>query len=90
MVRNFMDQTLHTLIYFQCENLDVHGRVVTSIQTVLTCSKLISPQALNQVIQFIYGGKLDTKFCNFRDVKQVSHIHQFENNLSEIVSDSGI
>jgi len=56
----------------RCENLDVHGRVVTSIQTVLTCSKLISPQALNQVIQFIYGGKLDTKVCNFRDVKQAA------------------
>lgn len=66
--------TFHILkiLWFQCESLDVHGRVVTSVQTVLTCSKLISPQALNQVIQFIYGGILDTKICSVRDVKQAA------------------
>lgn len=26
---------------------------------------------MNQIIQFIYGGKLDTKLCNIRDAKQV-------------------
>ena len=46
--------------------------MITSVQTVLTCSKLISPQALNQVIQFVYGGQVDTKVCNLRDMKQVS------------------
>ena len=25
---------------------------------------------MNQVIQFIYGGNLDTKLCNIRDAKQ--------------------
>ena len=46
--------------------------MITSVQTVLTCSKLISPQALNQVIQFVYGGQVDTKVCNLRDMRQVS------------------
>ena len=26
---------------------------------------------MNQIIQFIYGAKLDTKLCNIRDAKQV-------------------
>jgi len=56
----------------KCESLDDCGRVITSVQTVLTCSKLISPQAMNQIIQFIYGGKLDTKLCNIRDAKQAA------------------
>ncbi len=61
-----------SFIEFQCESLDANGRVVASVQTVLTCSKLISPQALNQIIQFIYGGRLDPKTCSIRDLKQAA------------------
>ena len=33
----------------QCQTFDMNGRVVTVDQTVLTCSKLILPQAMTQV-----------------------------------------
>ena len=36
-------------LYFQCQTFDMNGRVVTVDQTVLTCSKLILPQAMTQV-----------------------------------------
>lgn len=63
---------LQTITIERCESLDVHGRVITSIQTLLTCSKLISPQAMNQVIQFVYSGRVETKLCNISDLKQAA------------------
>ena len=52
-------------------------QVVTSVQTVLTCSKLISPQAMSQVIRFLYTGRIDSQIINMGALKQVS-----EQNIS--------
>ena len=46
-------------------------KVVTSVQTVLTCSKLISPQAMSQVIRFLYTGRIDSQIINMGAIKQV-------------------
>ncbi len=55
----------------QCESLDSCGRIVTSVQTILTCSKLISPAALRQALQFIYTGHIDQALCDLAELKQV-------------------
>ena len=41
------------------------------MQTVLTCSKLISPQAMSQVIRFLYTGRIDSQIINMGAIKQV-------------------
>ena len=46
-------------------------KVVTSMQTVLTCSKLISPQAMSQVIRFLYTGRIESQIINMGAIKQV-------------------
>ena len=47
--------------------------MVTSVQTVLTCSKLVSPQAMSQIIKYLYTGVIDTQIINMAAIKQVSH-----------------
>ena len=42
------------------------------MQTVLTCSKLISPQAMSQVIRFLYTGRIDSQIINIGALKQVT------------------
>ena len=41
------------------------------MQTVLTCSKLISPQAMSQVIRFLYTGRIESQIINMGAIKQV-------------------
>lgn len=38
-----------TCMSIQYESLDSQGRLSNSVQTVLTCTKLVTPQAMNQV-----------------------------------------
>ncbi|CAG2066914.1 unnamed protein product, partial [Timema podura] len=48
----------------QCESFDTHrGRPTSSVQTVLTLSKLVTPQAMQQCLQFLYTGTIDSRFC---------------------------
>ena len=56
-----------------CDRLSPEGRLSSSRQTVITCSKLISAQALSQVITFLYTGRIRTKIINMAAVKQVRH-----------------
>ena len=46
-------------------------QVITSVQTVLTCSRLVSPQAMTQVVKFLYTGTIDTNIVNIGALKQV-------------------
>jgi len=55
-----------------CQSLTSDGKVVTSVQTVLTCSKLISPQAMSQVIRFLYTGRIDSQIINIGALKQAA------------------
>jgi len=44
-----------------CSSLDTDGKVVSSLQTVLTCSHLMPPQAVSQALEFIYTGRLNKR-----------------------------
>jgi len=55
-----------------CQSLSQDAKVVTSIQTVLTCSKLVSPQAMSQIIKFLYTGRIDTQIINMPALKQAA------------------
>lgn len=57
---------------FQCEGLDHRGNPSSSLQTVITLSKLITPQAMNQVLQFIYTGSIDSQYCELQVCSSVS------------------
>ncbi|XP_034254975.1 rho-related BTB domain-containing protein 1 isoform X2 [Thrips palmi] len=50
----------------QCEGLDHRGNPSSSLQTVITLSKLITPQAMNQVLQFMYTGTIDSQYCELQ------------------------
>nr|CAD7425155.1 unnamed protein product [Timema monikensis] len=51
----------------QCESFDTHrGRPTSSVQTVLTLSKLVTPQAMQQCLQFLYTGTIDSRFCELQ------------------------
>ena len=46
--------------------------MVTSLQTILTCSKVVTAKAMAQVVQFMYTGEIDTQLCTLEELKQVS------------------
>lgn len=54
----------HSIQIQQCESLDAEGKVVTSIQTVINCTKLVSPQTMNQILRFLYTGRLEAPHVN--------------------------
>ena len=55
-----------------CQSLSAEGRVTSSVQTVVTCTKLISPQAMSQVLRFLYTGRLELDIINISALKQAS------------------
>ena len=61
-----------------CQSLSAEGRVTSSVQTVLTCTKLITGQTISQVIRFLYTGSLEEgeEIINITALKQASqYIH---------------
>ncbi|GFG40591.1 hypothetical protein Cfor_06628 [Coptotermes formosanus] len=42
------------------------GRSNNSMQTVVTLSKLVTPQAMQQCLQFLYTGTIDSRFCELQ------------------------
>lgn len=53
---------LQSLRLVQMEN----QRGVSSVQTIVTLSKAISPQALHQCLRFIYTGTIDKECSNLQ------------------------
>ncbi|KAJ1525452.1 hypothetical protein ONE63_010263 [Megalurothrips usitatus] len=91
-----MDHPAFTSIRVQqCEGLDHRGNPSSSLQTVITLSKLITPQAMNQVLQFIYTGTIDRRYCELQtapiglllEIRQaaefleLSSLHSFVSNV---------
>ena len=70
--RNLTYPAFNSIRIEQIQSLDGQGRILTSVQTIITCSKLIQPQAMNQIIQYIYGDKIDPKLCSIADLKQAA------------------
>ena len=54
---------------FQCDSVGCatqQGRSNNSMQTVVTLSKLVTPQAMQQCLQFLYTGTIDSRFCELQ------------------------
>jgi len=56
----------------QCQSLDIDGKVVSSEQTVVNCTKQVSPQIMNQILRFLYTGKVETTHVNIGIMRQVA------------------
>lgn len=67
---------LQSLRVQQCESLDSKGRIVTTIQTILTCTKLITADAMRQTLQFMYTGTIESGVCILADLKQAAEFLQ--------------
>ncbi|XP_032594397.1 rho-related BTB domain-containing protein 1 isoform X2 [Drosophila grimshawi] len=59
---------LQSLRLVQMEN----QRGVSAIQTIVTLSKLISPQALHQCLRFIYTGTIDKECSNLQEIREAA------------------
>ncbi|XP_017842723.1 rho-related BTB domain-containing protein 1 isoform X3 [Drosophila busckii] len=49
-------------------------RGVSSVQTIVTLSKLISPQALHQCLRFIYTGTIDKDCTNLQEIREAAEL----------------
>ncbi|XP_039293193.1 rho-related BTB domain-containing protein 1 isoform X2 [Nilaparvata lugens] len=57
----------------QCECFDSLDKPASSsLQTVVTLSKLVSPYAMQQCLQFLYTGSLDTRSTQLQEVRQAA------------------
>lgn len=59
----------------QCEGLDHRGQITNSVQTVITVTKLVTPQALKQCLQFVYTGTISTR--NQNEIQEVRQAAEF-------------
>ncbi|KAL0277501.1 UNVERIFIED_CONTAM: hypothetical protein PYX00_004753 [Menopon gallinae] len=60
----------------QCEGLDHRGQ--TSLQTVITMTKLVTPQALKHCLQFIYTGTISTRNqAELQEIRQAAEFLDF-------------
>ncbi|XP_014252585.1 rho-related BTB domain-containing protein 1 isoform X2 [Cimex lectularius] len=51
----------------QVEDLDQQGKLTSSVQTVITLSKLVTAQAMQQCLLFLYTGTIDSKFTQLQN-----------------------
>ncbi|XP_021938929.1 rho-related BTB domain-containing protein 1-like [Zootermopsis nevadensis] len=59
----------------QCDSVECttqRGRSNNSMQTVVTLSKLVTPQAMQQCLQFLYTGTIDSRFCELQEIRQAA------------------
>ncbi|XP_046671108.1 rho-related BTB domain-containing protein 2-like, partial [Homalodisca vitripennis] len=52
----------------QCEVMDQHGGVSSCVQTVVTLTKLVTPHAIQQCLQFLYTGTLDNRYSQLQSL----------------------
>uniref|UniRef100_T1JMP0 BTB domain-containing protein n=1 Tax=Strigamia maritima TaxID=126957 RepID=T1JMP0_STRMM len=64
----------------QCESLDAKGRVISSMQTVITMSRTISTSAMQLCLRFLYTGMLEVRSCNLDDLHRAAQLME----LSEL------
>jgi len=58
----------------QCHAEDQKGNVTTSVQTVLNCSKVISPPVLQQVLRWLYTETVDLSLANSGALRQAAEV----------------
>uniref|UniRef100_A0A146MA20 Rho-related BTB domain-containing protein 1 n=2 Tax=Lygus hesperus TaxID=30085 RepID=A0A146MA20_LYGHE len=56
----------------QVEDMDTQGRLTASLQTVITLSKLVTPQAMQQTLMFLYTCIIDSKFTQIQEIRQAA------------------
>ncbi|CAH0393986.1 unnamed protein product [Bemisia tabaci] len=58
----------------QCEGSDHGGHAVTSVQTIITLSKLVTSQAMQHCLQFLYTGSFDTRLpvSTLQEIRQAA------------------
>ncbi|XP_046441529.1 rho-related BTB domain-containing protein 1-like isoform X3 [Daphnia pulex] len=52
----------------QCQGMDHRGRPCVSTQTVVTLTKIVTPNAMRQCLCFIYTGQIDTRLCSLQSL----------------------
>jgi len=82
LFRNLNHPAFTSIQVQNCQSLTADGKVTSSVQTVLTCSKFISPQAMSQIVKFIYTGSIDTQIINMTALKQTAEFME----LSDLIS----
>ncbi|XP_076354179.1 rho-related BTB domain-containing protein 1-like isoform X2 [Tachypleus tridentatus] len=68
-----------------CESIDHTGNITSSVQTVVTISKQITPAALQQCLRFLYTGSVDLKCCSLSEVQLAAELLEIP-ELQVIVS----
>ncbi|XP_067013129.1 rho-related BTB domain-containing protein 1 isoform X4 [Anabrus simplex] len=57
-------------VLLYCEGQDgSRGRSSSTVQTIITLTKLVTPQAMQQCLQFLYTGTIDTRFSELQAVR---------------------
>lgn len=69
--RQLNHPTFSSLQIQQCDTLNQDGKVVSSVQTVISCTKLVTPQIMNQIIRFLYTGEVETSHVNIGLMRQI-------------------
>jgi Rho-related BTB domain-containing protein 1/2 len=72
----------------QCQTADQQGNVLSSVQTVLTCSKLLSPLAMRQVLSYLYTGRVDLAAVDLVSLKQAAEVLSLS-SLTELLAKPG-
>ena len=65
---------------WQCEGLDHRGRPCISVQTVVTLTKIVTPNAMRQCLRFLYTGQIDTRYYSSLQVSLFSILTGSEGN----------
>ncbi|XP_049777442.1 rho-related BTB domain-containing protein 1 [Schistocerca cancellata] len=72
----------------QCEATNTVGgsqrpnRPCCSVQTVITLTKLVTPQAMQQCLQFLYTGSIDPRYCELQEIRQAAEFLELPELLS--------
>lgn len=71
--------------------MDHRGRPCVSTQTVVTLTKIVTPNAMRQCLCFIYTGQIDTRFCSIQVSPSYSQSKTLDkwiiyNNMFSVVS----
>ncbi|TDG42115.1 hypothetical protein AWZ03_011447 [Drosophila navojoa] len=72
---NDLNKELHHPVLLSLRQVQMENqRGVSSVQTIVTLSKVISPQALHQCLRFIYTGTIDKECSNLQEIREAADL----------------
>ncbi|XP_043866249.1 rho-related BTB domain-containing protein 1 isoform X2 [Drosophila mojavensis] len=72
---NDLNKELHHPVLLSLRQVQMENqRGVSSVQTIVTLSKVISPQALHQCLRFIYTGTIDKDCSNLQEIREAADL----------------